>query len=483
MVAAIVLDVSTGPVGQVVEITGSGYAALDAIDFEFNGSPIIPTDAPIAADAMGDFVAHCIVPATPKGATTFVATDQSLGTDDAAFTVETLFVITEATAIVGDVINFTGTGFNASEAIDFTFASNPISPTSPVTSDGDGSFTGTMTVPAAVNGNNTVVATDQSAGTDSDTISIDAHIEISPSTGIVGDTVTVTGTGFATESAITVDFDGADITPAGSPESSIAGSFSIDVIITDDVVGIHPIAVEDAAMNTDSADFTLEPSITLNPTLGEPATEVIIQGHGFTNAATISVKINELSLAVTPSPTTVGADGTFECVVTTPSGFSAGTYTIAATDSSAETASETFTIIAADALPVINSGPMSYRKIPAGHMSPPTISVDGANYASLVLVDNRNYEKTLVQIQNIDDAHTGTFNIFGSIATDTESAPSFNETTWTKIGTDTDIANGATKSFVITDPYTWLVVAGKMKTSDPASANVFVRGINNGHNS
>lgn len=88
MVAAIVLTPNFGKVGDICVITGSGFTAADLVTFTFNGSAIVPTDAPITVAGNGTFTAHIVIPASTLGAKNVVATDAHSLTDTKTYTVE-----------------------------------------------------------------------------------------------------------------------------------------------------------------------------------------------------------------------------------------------------------------------------------------------------------------------------------------------------------------------------------------------------------
>ena len=88
MAPAITLTPNFGKVGDTCVITGTGFTALDAITFTFDVSPIVPTDAPIAADGSGAFTAHIVIPSDTLGAKAVVATDSHAGSDSKNYTIE-----------------------------------------------------------------------------------------------------------------------------------------------------------------------------------------------------------------------------------------------------------------------------------------------------------------------------------------------------------------------------------------------------------
>lgn len=226
MVAEITLDPATGPVGTEVEITGSGFAADDAITFTFGGSPIVPTDAPIVSDMMGDFVAHIIVPAATVGAKAIVATDEAAGTDDANFTVESQITLSVATGEYGDSVTVTGSGFAGNSAT--TIEANSVDVTGAVlTTNATGGFSRAITIPDMPNGNNNIVAEDAGMNSDTAVFDMNASIEINPTEAEAGSDIAIIAHGFTAADDLTVKLaTGTVVTTPATLTVDAAGTIS-----------------------------------------------------------------------------------------------------------------------------------------------------------------------------------------------------------------------------------------------------------------
>lgn len=265
----LVITESNITVGGTINFTGTGFAASEDISFTFSGDSITPV-APVSSNATGGFTGSYVVEAYPNGSTDLVATDETLNTDTDSVIIDARLVITESDAQYGDVINLTGTGFTASEVIDFTFDGGAVTvEEDPLSSDADGSFVATFTIPAKDAGSQTIAATDQSAATDSDTINIIPLITLDDSSGSPGEAVVITGHGFTASDGISFTFNGEVIVADEDPVSSDAdGEFTATINVptgVDDSVTI--VATDDTAL-TDSATFTVilasNTEITLN---------------------------------------------------------------------------------------------------------------------------------------------------------------------------------------------------------------------------
>ena len=132
------------------------------------------------------------VPASAGGPQTVSATDLSHNTGSATFTV-TAISLSPTTGDVGSTVTLTATGMLASHSVTATFGSTAVT-LSPSTTCSTGGLSATFTVPASVSGAQTVTLTD---GVNSPTATYTATsaISLSPTSGAVGSTVTVTATG------------------------------------------------------------------------------------------------------------------------------------------------------------------------------------------------------------------------------------------------------------------------------------------------
>src|SRR6185312_13081441 len=155
------LSPNHGPVGTVVTITGDNYIPNQTLT-------VTNTDgatSTVTANASGSIPASSTITieSTEIGAQSVTCSDGT-NTATATFTIEPKITVDPTYGPAGAEVVVTGSGFAAGVGITFTLNGTPITPTSPVTSDADGAFTGTLDLPANLaNGNNPIVATDASA--------------------------------------------------------------------------------------------------------------------------------------------------------------------------------------------------------------------------------------------------------------------------------------------------------------------------------
>jgi len=195
---------------------------------------------------------------------------------------------------VGDNVRVNGTGASAGVLVsvywDKVQAANKLTTE---WADGAGFFECNVTIPEDYVGDHYIIASD-GVSTGSALFTIDPKIELTPESGISGDTIKVNGTGFADD----VDIVGVAMrnatwsmnltTSPSTPHTSDLGSFICTFTVPskdpDDipvVYGTYTVNATDEDLNVAEATFTIGPSITLSPEEGPSGTVVTVTGRGF----------------------------------------------------------------------------------------------------------------------------------------------------------------------------------------------------------
>lgn len=104
-------------------------------------------------------------------------------------------------------------------------------------------------------------------------------IFLSPTTGYVGSTVTVSGSGFAPNSAFSATLAGSSVTLSGTATTDGSGNIPSGMTFTVpfSASGAQQVVVTDSDSNSASATFTITPSISLNSTSGSVGDSVATQ--------------------------------------------------------------------------------------------------------------------------------------------------------------------------------------------------------------
>jgi hypothetical protein len=379
--SSISISPANGPVGTTVLITGQGFAGTSTITVTFNGAGVSTAPSSVVSDSFGSFSCTTTVPAATAGAKTIRATDVSSHFASATFTVTTPSITLNPTGgSVGTSITVTGSNFIPNSLITIKY-DTIVQSTSPstVTATSSGSFSGTISAPASAYGSHTVSVAD-AVNTASGTFTINPSIILNPSSGIVGTTITISGTGFTASKTITASFGGNSVTLSGTTTTDANGSFSAATFtVPSQTVGAKSVIVTDASTRSASATFMIIPAIILNPTIGDVGSTVTISGTSYNASSTMTMKYDGTTLATTPPTVTTNASGAFSCTFIVPVS-TYGLHSISATDSSSNTASTQFTVNQVTQLITVslnNAAPSATVNINGGYASPATFTADG----------------------------------------------------------------------------------------------------------
>ena len=311
------------------------------------------------------------------------------------------------------------------------------------TGKSDGSYTVQITVPESAWANHYVWVKDTSTGLTarSAAFAVTNKISVAPTSGIVGDTITVTGKGFDDEVTVHLNFynttgttiHNTNLTATSPPETNLYGSFTFTFTIPSVDYGSYTVNASDGTNPVVSTALKVGASISLSPDEGPEGTLITVTGRGFVK----SIAINETDVTwdnwtkvqIIGNKITTTSTGTFSGQIVAPS-WGIGTSTINVTDGT-NWATETFDV----------DGAAKVTVSPTYGAPGATITVTGANYTQkadttidLYLNDTSvGTGKTLV-----DGTFTATFTVpalaFGQYTLLANSTNHVNDTVGFKIG-------------------------------------------------
>lgn len=157
------------------------------------------------------------------------------------------------------------------------------------------------------------------------TFTVTSGLAISPSSGNVGDTVTISGTGFIPNTQYPILWDGA--TTIKTVLANASGAISTTITVPDASRGSHTVSTTGVG----STAFTVDSKITLTPASGGSGDAIAVVGTGFAASATVTLTIGGVSFTPNIS-TTTSAVGRFNVNFPVPSTAARGIYTIRASD-------------------------------------------------------------------------------------------------------------------------------------------------------
>ncbi len=222
---------SLGPVGATVTAAGTGFSVTSTVGLVFDGVTVSKcATGSLLTNSTGAFGCTFTVPAGTKG-TTVTATDAGGQKSTSAFLVTTpAIVVAPNQGPIGATLVLAGAGFSVSSKVGVVFDGVTISSCKlgSLTTGSAGLFACTFGVPSGTSGT-TVTATDVGGAKATATFTVTTpKITLSASSGAVGSSVTVSGTGFSVLGTVALVFDGVTVSSCktGSLTTGGAGTFS-----------------------------------------------------------------------------------------------------------------------------------------------------------------------------------------------------------------------------------------------------------------
>jgi hypothetical protein len=253
----ITLNKTTGAPGTSITVTGSGFGANETgISITFDGETIT---SDISANSSGGWSGNFTVPAAAAGSHTIAAHGATSTAVSASLTVAATISLGTATGAPGSTITVTGSGFGADETGISLTLDGKASIVTGITADASGTWTRNMLIPSLAFGSHTISASGsvtQASAANLVSINITASVVLKPTTGNIGSTVIVSGSGFAANSDIRISYDSVEITTLNATTDA-TGTLSQQITIPSSKAGTHTIAVADSQGNNIKTNFTI----------------------------------------------------------------------------------------------------------------------------------------------------------------------------------------------------------------------------------
>ena len=338
------INPTSGWVNTVVGIYGSGFASGETnIKVTYDGGTVKTN---IAADARGSWQSSFSIPSSSQGGhdiRAYGAVTNESDLQSASFSVspgiklEPVSGYLGGAIYVGDGLYVGGVGFEANETgIKITY--DGALAVSNITADAKGSWSDKLDVPPSSKGEHIIDASGEITRA-SDIVDaiviVSPKVELNPTSGAIGNEITVHGTGFAANQIITISYDGAKV--ASNAATDAKGIFTTSFKIPKSKAGDHTITVTDPTAAVFSMKLSVEsaPPPTPNLISPEPGSE-----FGFFGRTTVTFRWSTVEdpsgvyyvLEISPSPDFAGTiirkeglTGT-EYTLTTDEGVTKGNY-------------------------------------------------------------------------------------------------------------------------------------------------------------
>ncbi|MBI4753207.1 hypothetical protein HY793_02385, partial [Candidatus Desantisbacteria bacterium] len=277
---------SSGTTGITVTVQGNGYQANETVLIFFGTTDV---KSSCQASVLGTFNTTFVVDIQPAGATIIRA--QGIGVDGRVATatfriIPKIVTVTPTQGTLGVIVTVKGNGFAPGEGIAIDFGTTKT--ITKLIADTNGEFITTFTVNNQPYGLTTIVATGSKTCSPAEktVFTIRGVILVTPVNGTVGRVINLSGTGFAANAGVRVDFG--ETTSITIISSDINGAFAGVFTINIQAYGTTTVLAEAADVDTDSV--FIKPEIwSVVPLTGTVGAVVIIDGTGYAASATVRV--------------------------------------------------------------------------------------------------------------------------------------------------------------------------------------------------
>lgn len=322
----ITLSPSSGSVGTKVTITGAHFESFKNTEIRIFFNNVEIDNSPIVVPDSGNFTTYFNVPAGANPGIAYVKVSTVLGGE-----VRKSFIVQEpeielypGDGVVGTAVTINGRGFYAGGTITVYYKDGATANLGTEAVNPTGEFTYTFSIPDSAAGNHKITVEDVLDNSAEANFKVIPSITVSPSSGAIGDRVTVSGTGFDDRSDITISLDNIGIATGGTNKY---GSFEVTFAVPVMESGTYDVRVEDDDGNRDREEFDIAAGASLSQAAGNVGTPLAVSGIGFKVGGTVTITYDTLEVATAIA----GDNGAFSVIFNVPPSIG-GNHTITITD-------------------------------------------------------------------------------------------------------------------------------------------------------
>jgi len=306
------LSPGSGAVGTTVTISGENWDSFkgDEIYIYFSGEEI--SASPIVVPQTGIFQLDFNIPgdAEPDEHDIRVRAEWGSTLATSTFTVlEPEISLSRRSGPVGSKLVVDGEGFYADKVVTIYYDNTILST---MTASPSGEFSYSFDVPDSTAGAHDIIAENAEDNFSDAEFEVLPQITLNSEAGAVGSILTVSGTGFASKSDISVFFQSEEVAFAKTDESGTFGTASFNVpSVSPDT---YDITVKDEKRNTAKYEFTITAGISVDQTTASVGSDLTISGTGFEAGGEIYVEYDGVAVATIATDN----DGAFQVVLKVP---------------------------------------------------------------------------------------------------------------------------------------------------------------------
>jgi len=314
---------TSGSPGTEVTVEGTNFESYrgDTISVFFGDRKL---DTLVVPDS-GIFTIYFYVPDDAVPGEVYVSVKDEQGNplgNRRLFTVEEVGIeVHPRDGAVGTRVTITGVGFYAGEMVTFYYDEVSVG-TEAAGPTGEVSYT--LAIPKSATGEHLISAEDILGNSGEANFKVISSIALDPSSGALGERVTVNGTGFGGKSDITIYFDKAEIATGRTDKD---GSFKVTFNVPVMPSGTYDVEAEDSDGNMGEAEFTVGAGVSLSRSEGHVGTTVTLGGIGFMVDGIVIVTYDDTEV----DTAVAGSNGAFSVTFDVPASIG-GNHTITASD-------------------------------------------------------------------------------------------------------------------------------------------------------
>lgn len=308
----ITLNASSGAVGSLLLVSGTGFASGESVTSNYNS---------ISALSDGTFINSTqellyLVANTSLNVLNVTVTGTASGNVTTTFTIRPQINITQLNGAqdtdlkVGDTVILGGTGFNETEVAANSLKINGTAGTHDVITITNGYFSNvSYTVPYAAGGIPSFSYGSNSIENANNNPRVNATLYLDKARGNVDDTVTIKGYGFLASEAVTVKFSDSSV---ASTTANTTGGFTTTFTVPTTQNGSYAVDTSGTS-NPAAINFTIIPKLTLSKTSGNVNDSLSISGRGFKGSVTVAGNTTAFNgIASNHSALSISSSGSFD---------------------------------------------------------------------------------------------------------------------------------------------------------------------------
>ena len=345
--SAISVDPETASWGETVTITLSDWTAGDVTDVRFGGT----RDGKVAVKEADNAEVEAVVPSGLRTGTLKVEVFVRSALQTASGSIEITpldLTISPSSVVPGQQITITGSGYEGTKTIDSVDVGTTTYIPADVSTTSGGGVTVTVDVPLTVGTGEKTVSLTVGERTGEGTITVASpSISLNPAESLIGSTVQVTGSGFASDGRILLDYGTVTSLQIGQAGADGAVNMSFEVpagagIGASSTVKVYVIGND--TINAKANHSTPGPMLTTTSPV-QAGGDMTINGSNFKGFSTLSeIKVGGQNVLPAPAPVT-DRQGNFEVQVQVPL-LGVGSHTATVADGDANRGTESFSVVA-----------------------------------------------------------------------------------------------------------------------------------------